>query len=139
MPDIDRRVFIGGIVAAGAVGAAGVVRRATRGPRFPHLEFDLRPGIPGLYPGRVIEVAHAKSVTGGVRDRTVVNAMVARGMRELVGAEDAVDAWRALFKRGDRVGIKVVAAGKPVAMSSPEIVLEVIEGLKSAGVRTQAS
>jgi hypothetical protein len=26
-----------------------------------------------------------------------------------------------------------------VAMSSPEIVLEVIEGLKSAGVRTQAS
>ena len=57
-------------------------------------------------------------------------------MKELTGADDAVQAWRSFFEPGDVVGIKVVPNGYPLAHSSPELMLEVIEGLKSAGVKT---
>jgi len=55
----------------------------------------------------------------------------------LVGSDDGVEAWRSFFQRGDRVGIKVVPVGRPDSISSPEVVLEVIDGLRSAGVRTR--
>ena len=61
--------------------------------------------------------------------------MIETGMTKLVGSDDAVEAWRFFFKPGDRVGIKVVPVGKPDAISSPEVIWEIIEGLKSAGVR----
>jgi hypothetical protein len=61
--------------------------------------------------------------------------MIARGMRELVGSDDDTQAWRTLFSPGDRVGIKVVPVGKPDSISSFEVVLEIIDGLASAGVR----
>ena len=57
-------------------------------------------------------------------------------MKELTGADDAVEAWRRFFEPGDVVGIKVVPNGHPLAHSSPELMLEVIEGLKAAGVKT---
>src|SRR5581483_286674 len=98
--------------------------------------------MPGPFPGRVIEVHHPGAVKSGQktkgyteRNRVAVKAMMDRGMRELVGSEDAVQAWRYFFSPGDRVGIKVVPVGKPDSISSYEVVLEVIEGLKSAGVR----
>ena len=57
-------------------------------------------------------------------------------MKELTGATDAVEAWKHFFEPGDVVGIKVVPNGQPEAHSSFEIVLEVIEKLKAAGVKT---
>jgi uncharacterized protein (DUF362 family) len=57
-------------------------------------------------------------------------------MKELTGADDATEAWRSFFEPGDVVGIKVVPNGHPMAPTSPELVLEVIEGLKAAGVKT---
>ena len=47
------------------------------------------------------------------------------------------DAWRTFSKPGDVVGIKVVPNGQPYAHSSFELVLETIEGFKSAGVKTR--
>lgn len=93
-------------------------------------------GIPGPYPGRVVEVHHPGAASGARRNREAVRAMVERGMCALVGCEHPVEAWRRFFSPGDRVGIKVVPVGKPDSISSPELVLEVIEGLRSAGVRT---
>jgi hypothetical protein len=115
---IDRRAFIGGLVA----GVSGIGAARTT-------------GIPGPFPGRVIEVAHPRAVTAGLRDRSVVRAMLDRGLRELTGTDHAVEAWRSLFRGGDRVGIKLATAGRPLATSSPELLLEVIGGLESAGVR----
>ena len=93
--------------------------------------------------GRVIEVHHPGAVKTGQktkgyteRNRPAVKAMIDRGMKELTGSEDAVQAWRHFFSPGDRVGIKVVPVGKPDSISSYEVVLEVIDGLKSAGVRS---
>ncbi|MGE3780420.1 MAG: DUF362 domain-containing protein, partial [Pirellulaceae bacterium] len=92
-------------------------------------------GIPGPYPGKVVEVNHPGSVHQAKRDREVVKQMIARGMKGLVGSEDDVQAWRRFFQVGDRVGIKVVPVGQPLSISSFEVVQEIIAGLQSAGVR----
>jgi hypothetical protein len=97
--------------------------------------------MPGPFPGRVIEVNHPASVGTAQkngyteRNRDAIKTMLARGMTELVGSDDAVQAWRRFFAPGDRVGIKVVPVGKPDSISSYEVVLEVIDALVSAGVR----
>ena len=62
---------------------------------------------------------------------------VARGMKDLTGATDAVEAWRSFFEPGDVVGVKMNPVGNPLANSSSELMLEVIEGLKAAGVKTK--
>ena len=68
--------------------------------------------------------------------RRGIKATLDNGMKELTGATDAVEAWKHFFEPGDVVGIKVVPNGQPEAHSSFEIVLEVIEKLKAAGVKT---
>jgi hypothetical protein len=93
-------------------------------------------GAPGPYPGAVVEVRNPAMIHDGKKDREAVRQTVARGMRELTGADDAVEAWRSFFEPGDVVGIKVVPNGFPLAHTSHELVLEVIDGLKAAGVKT---
>jgi hypothetical protein len=91
---------------------------------------------PGLYPGHVVEVRNPGMYRGGVRDAAAIKATLDRGIKELTGATDAVEGWKHFFEPGDVVGIKVVPNGQPHAHSSFEIVLEVIEKLKAAGVKT---
>jgi uncharacterized protein (DUF362 family) len=94
-------------------------------------------GMPGLYPGRVAEVGSEASISEQTDriDRDILGKMVARGMTELTGAPDSTAAWKVFFEPGDRVAIKVNASGAPQCVSSPELVLEVIAGLRSAGVK----
>ena len=94
-------------------------------------------GIPGPYPGRVIEVRNPRMIKNDVKNREAIQATVARGMKELTGADDAVEAWRSFFEPGDVVGIKMNPVGNPLANSSSELMLEVIDGLKAAGVKTR--
>jgi hypothetical protein len=91
---------------------------------------------PGLYPGHVVEVRNAGMYKNGIRDAAAIKATLDRGIKELTGASDAVEGWKHFFEPGDVVGIKVVPNGEPEAHSSFEIVLEVIEKLKAAGVKT---
>lgn len=140
---MDRRTFISG-TALGLVGG-GAFGYASRGwltpkpsPRAATLDIPAGElGLPGPYPGRVVEVNHPGSIQGTQRNRDAIHDMVARGMKQLVGCDDAVDAWRKFFHVGDRVGIKVVPVGQPDSISSPDVVLEVIAGLQSAGVRAR--
>ena len=92
---------------------------------------------PGLYPGHVVEVRNPAMYRDGTRDRAAIKATLDRGIKELTGATDAVEGWKHFFEPGDVVGIKVVPNGQPDAHSSFEIVLEVIEKLKAAGVKTE--
>jgi hypothetical protein len=149
---LSRRSFVTGLVGGGLLGgiAAWSARSTTPSvavnatPRlFPRAPSSGKNplAMPGLYPGRIIEVAHPGSMGTAVkngyteRNREAVKSMMTRGMKDLTGADDAVSAWRALFSVGDRVGIKVVPVGKPDSISSYEIVLEVIDALVAAGVR----
>ena len=138
---MDRRAFITG-AATGLVGGGAlgwIAQRRLVGRQAPLVaestSGDKRLGIPGPFPGRVVEVHHPGSINKKKRDRAAVRAMIDRGMRELVGSDDATQAWRYFFSPGDRVGIKVVPVGKPDSISSFEVVWEIIQGLQSAGVR----
>jgi uncharacterized protein (DUF362 family) len=100
--------------------------------------------MPGPFPGRVIEVRHADSVSLAheVR-RDAVKRMMDRGMAELTGADHPAEAWRRLFEPGDVVGIKVNPVGYARqsgvvgSISSPAVILEIVENLKNAGVKSR--
>lgn len=123
-------------------GTASAVAGATVGlPAWVSHAADPAPestlAMPGRYPGRVIEVKHPGSVVNGEFRREPVDQMIARGMMELTGADDAVSAWRSMFSRGDRVGVKVNPVGRPLSISQHMTVHAVVDALKSAGVRAK--
>jgi Domain of unknown function (DUF362) len=92
-------------------------------------------GVPGPYPGRVIEIRNPALKRDGGATRAAMKTTLNRGLVALTGAETPVDAWRIFVQPGECVGIKVVPNGYPGAHTSPELILEVIEGLRSAGIK----
>ncbi len=66
--------------------------------------------------------------------RDAVRGMLNKGMMELTGAPTPQEAWRFFFEPGDVVGLKLNPVGRPAVMSSPEVVQEIVAGLKMAGV-----
>jgi uncharacterized protein (DUF362 family) len=92
-------------------------------------------GIPGPFPGRVIAVEKNGVLAAGNKyQRPVVNSMIEKGMTELTGAPSPQEAWRMFFEPSDVVGIKLNPVGRPHVISSPEVFLEIVDGLRSAGV-----
>lgn len=105
-------------------------------------ELDHPPdAMPGPFPGRVIEVQRPDAVSSSNDVHpAAVKAMMDRGMIELSGADHPQEAWKRFFEPDDVVGIKVNPVGmtRPGyvgAISSPAVLIETVEGLKSAGVR----
>lgn len=125
-----RREFLLAGLAAPAVPLVSSVRSFEK-PAVSRL------GIPGPYRGRVVEVRHRGSVVSGVYQAGPIRAMMRRGMTALTGAEDWVEAWRVFFEPGDVVGIKVNPVGAPHVISSAEVIYEIVDGLKSAGVKVR--
>lgn len=91
-------------------------------------------GIPGPYPGRVIAVNRPGAVANRKYQRDAIKGMMQKGMMELTGAPSPQEAWRKFFQPGDVVGIKLNPVGQPYVVSAPEVFLEIVDGLKMAGV-----
>ncbi|MGE3803620.1 MAG: DUF362 domain-containing protein [Gemmataceae bacterium] len=142
---LTRRTFLAG---ASAVAATGLTARRSMpaASSFGGRAVEVaRPenSMPGRFPGRVIEIRHPGCVGA---DHAIaaqpVQQMMRRGMCELTGAEHWTEAWGRFFERDDVVGIKVNPVGRkrqglPNAVgsiSSPEVLIEVVAGLRSAGV-----
>ena len=89
---------------------------------------------PGLYPGRVTEVHHPESATGINVNPELVPLMLTTGMKNLTGADKEKDAWAALFKPEDVVGITPNPVGGRFIGTTHFMVQAVIKGLESAGV-----
>src|SRR3954470_19265403 len=145
---VNRRNFLAAsaaslplVSALPAARAAGDEIQARVSSKLTHVgaagDVSSKLGAPGLYPGQVVEVKNPAMIKNGVKNREAIKKTLDRGLKELTGAPHAVDAWRKFFEPGDVVGIKVVPNGQPYAHSSFELVLEIIEGLKSAGVKTK--
>lgn len=92
-------------------------------------------GLPGPFPGRVVGVDHPGCVRNRVYDRAAIRSIMQKGMMELTGAPSPTDAWRVFFSPTDVVGIKLNPVGRPFVISAPEVFLEIVDGLKSAGVK----
>ncbi len=70
-------------------------------------------------------------------DQSVLNSMVASGMRAFTGASSEAAAWKKLFKPADVVGIKINGLFRVNASTHPEVVASIIAGLKLAGVKEE--
>jgi hypothetical protein len=94
------------------------------------------PGMPGPWPGRVIDVASERCLEAdGLRaNADVVREMMARGMCALTGGSSPLEAWKRLFVPSDVVGIKVNCGGHPFVVSSREIVAEAARQLLAVGL-----
>jgi hypothetical protein len=96
-------------------------------------------GMPGPYPGQVVSVKSEKSLSadGQQINAEIVREMMERGMRELTGARQTIDAWREFIRPEDNVGIKVNVVGHPWCVSSHAVVAETVRNLLAVGVRPQ--
>jgi uncharacterized protein (DUF362 family) len=96
-----------------------------------------RLGMPGLFPGRVVEVFHPRSIVDRRVSQPAVKAMVEDGMKALTGEAVPRDAWARFFEPSDVVAIKVNPSGVPGTVTSIPLVREVILALNSVGVQNK--
>jgi uncharacterized protein (DUF362 family) len=98
---------------------------------------DLPPsplGMPGLFPGRVVETEHARAIVDRRVSADAVRAMVEAGMKTLTGEASPRDAWARFFSPGDVVALKVNPSGVPETTTSIALVREVVRSLGAVGV-----
>lgn len=91
-------------------------------------------GMPGLFPGRVVEVFHSRSFVDRRVSQPAVRSMVDEGMKALTGEAVARDAWARFFNPGDVVALKVNPSGVPGTVTSIPVLREVIHALHGVGV-----
>jgi uncharacterized protein DUF362 len=104
--------------------------------RLPSIPVPLHsgPGMPGLFPGRVVEVKCLNAIIQNHVDPQLIQEMIALGMTKLTGASTVLKAWQAFFNDQDTVGIKINASGVPGCVSSPQVVNEIICRLNEVGI-----
>jgi hypothetical protein len=91
-------------------------------------------GIPGPYPGRVVAVEHPGCILQDAYQKNAIDQMMLKGMTGLTGAPDWTASWKALFEKGDVVGIKVSPVGGRKLCSDVTVLRSIFDGLKEAGV-----
>ena len=86
---------------------------------------------------RVVIVRNQALLAGDQIDQKTAERMLGQAVAKLLGTQTSAQAWKALFKPTDVVGIKVnCLCGKGVS-THPEIAYAVVAGLKMAGVRPE--
>lgn len=142
---MDRRTF----VKAGCIGSASLLMQGLD----PAMRADVTPlvappvelhglpdykasplGMPGLFPGRVVELRDPKAIVRNRVSQPIVHHMLEHAMKELTGEESAQAAWAKFVAPHDIVGIKINPSGAPACCSSPEILREIIGAVQSVGV-----
>ena len=89
--------------------------------------------LPGLFPGRVVEVHDEKAMAGNVPHADVVQAMFESGLRALTGkSPDA--SFPLFFGASDVVGIKVNPVGPGLISTRLELVDAVVDWLARNGI-----
>lgn len=128
--DFTRRDFLR--IAAGGAAAAWLAGRAGGG-----LENSLAAQENDVeVKSRIVRVSNpAVWKAENELDRGAVREMLRRGMIEFTGEGTERAAWGSLFSPDDVVGMKLNAAGGRGMSSNKELVLAIVAGLMSAGVK----
>ncbi len=142
---MDRRSF----VKAGCMGSASLLmqgldpmmRADVAPPAVPPIELRGLPnykpsplGLPGLFPGRVVDVQDSNAIGHNRVSQPIVRRLLEQAMKELTGERSVRDAWAKFVEPKDVVGIKINPSGAPACCSSPEVVREIISAVQAAGV-----
>ena len=96
-----------------------------------------RLAMPGLFPGRVVEVFGANAIHNRRISQPAVRAMLDAGMKALTGEDVATNAWAKFFAPSDVVAVKVNPSSAPPTITSIALMREVIAGLNAAGVQNK--
>ncbi|MDE3179335.1 MAG: DUF362 domain-containing protein [Acidobacteriota bacterium] len=141
---MNRRTFVTSAIAAGTGIAFNEAIAKGADVKLPSPPSILRHGLPdypksalgmpGLFPGRVVEVHDVRAIHENHVSEQIVQKMIGAAMQELTGEKSSGAAWARFVTPRDVVGIKINPSGAPACCSSPEIVREVIRGVMSAGV-----
>lgn len=142
---MDRRTFVkAGCISSASLlieGLDPMVRADTAQPPVPPIELHGLPGykpsslgLPGLFPGRVVEVRDPAAIVHNRVSQPVVRRLLDQAMKELTGESSGGAAWAKFVEPTDIVGIKINPSGAPACCSSPEIIREIISGVQSVGV-----
>src|SRR5262245_41838080 len=137
---MDRRTFVynaalgtlhfglGGSLARAqepAASALGSLKIAVHAPEFTPSPL----AMPGLFPGRVVQVNYPQAIQDRRISQPAVRTMVARGMAELTGDKNPADAWARFVSPSDVVAIKVNPSSSPATVTSIALLREVISAL----------
>jgi len=91
-------------------------------------------GMPGAFPGRVVEVFHAGAIADNRVSSSAMKTMIDAGMEGLTGNARPEQAWARFVSPSDVVAIKVNPSGTPQTTTSIALLREVIRALNTAGV-----
>jgi len=109
-------------------------------PQVPRIELRGLPqkpsplGMPGLFPGRVVEISSPDAIVRNRVSQPLIKEMLDHGMKRLTGEISVQDAWAKFVDPKDIIGIKINPSGAPACCSSPEIVREIVAAVQSVGV-----
>jgi len=109
-------------------------------PQVPRIELRGLPqkpsplGMPGLFPGRVVEISSPDAIVRNRVSQPLIKEMLDHGMKRLTGETSVQDAWAKFVDPRDIIGIKINPSGAPACCSSPEIVREIVAAVQSVGV-----
>lgn len=143
---MDRRTFVKvGCIASASLMLEGLdptkMRADQAPPAVPPIELHGLAGykrsplaMPGLFPGRVIEIRNPRAIVRNRIAQPAVREMLTRAMQELTGEKSVQSAWAKFVEPKDVVGIKINPSGAPACCSSPELIREIISALQSVGV-----
>jgi uncharacterized protein (DUF362 family) len=139
---MDRRTFIYN-AALGTLHLAWADRASAQEPSaLGSLKIDVHApaftpsplAMPGLYPGRVVEVVHPDVIRERRISEPAVRTMLTAGMASLTGDRSPTDAWARFVAPSDVVAIKVNPSSAPATVTSIALLREVIRALNGAGV-----
>jgi hypothetical protein len=97
--------------------------------KIPRTKFSL----PGLFPGRVVEVHDPAAMPEGKTNAAVVKAMFEKGIAALTG-KSPKDSFGLLFTKDDVVGLKVNPVGPGLISTRLELVDAVAAWLEAGGI-----
>src|SRR5438552_17743561 len=119
---MDRRTFVKGTCLGSAGWFLHRFNPRSHGenlrPELPPIEVHGLPqakrsplGMPGLFPGRVVELSDPKSIVRNRVSQPIVGRMIEQGMKELTGESSLRAAWSRFIEPTDVVGIKINPSG----------------------------
>ncbi len=92
--------------------------------------------LPGLFPGKVVEVHHPQGMVNEKPDPKIVREMVEKGIQQLTG-QSLKKSFNLFFNKNDIVGLKVNPVGAGLISTRLEVVDAIIEWLIKNGMKKE--
>jgi hypothetical protein len=88
--------------------------------------------LPGLYPGKVVQIQNNQAMPDGQPDSTVIKDMILAGIENLTG-KNLTDSYSHFFANEDIIGLKVNPVGAGLISTRLEVVESIIDWLVQNG------